>query len=203
MPTRIEVMLYVFVSIFSLMIINLSAIASLFVNQEVFTTGVGMVGEKVRLFTLLIDNLKLTSTVALALFWALFGIALYIIGATFYELLAETRHDLAEAAPGALHHPSYLTSSSFATQLLVRSALRVLALFMIAVYIFLLIGFVLPLASQLARDATFVREEPWLVLSSVAGVVLMSVTLHLFVVLLRLLFLRPRLVGGIGPDGIW
>jgi hypothetical protein len=201
MPTRIEVMLYVFVSTFALITINLTDIASLFINPEVFTAGTSLAGERVRTFTTLIDNLSLTSTVALALFWALFGTAIYIIGATFYELLRETRHDLAEVAPGMVHHPSYLTSAGFAGQLLGRAVLRIVVLILMVAYIFLFIGFVVPLSSQLVRDVVFVRESPWLVFSPLVGVLLTVIGLHVFVVLLRLLFLRPRLLGASDVEG--
>jgi hypothetical protein len=201
-PTRVETMLYIFVSVFSLLVINLTTIASLFVSKEVITTGAGVAGERVRAFTTLIDNLSLTSTVALAFFWALFGTVLYTIGATFYELWSEAKHELAEVSGGTVHHPRYLTSTAFAGQLIGRSVLRIVALVLIVTHSLVVVGFVLPLSSQLVRDVTFARDDPWLVLSPIAGVLLFALTLHLFTVLLRLLFLRPRLVSTMGSEDL-
>jgi hypothetical protein len=194
-PTRLQAEVYLSLSLLFLSVINLSAITSLFVSSEVFQHGSNAAVENLKSFTRLIDNLSFTNTLALAFFWALFGTVLYIIGWTIYELGLETRHDAREATDHNLHYPTYIKHSSFMLTVLARSMVRALACILIPAHALLMIGFVVPFASQLVHDIGAVDENFIVIINLPAGVLLLACGLHVFTVLLRLLFLRARLSG--------
>lgn len=199
LPTQTELIIYIFVSLLVLTIINATAITSLFVDSTSFSLGLKVITEKLDVFLQLIDSLHFTSTFALALFWAMFGTALYIFGFTLYELFSETKHEIKEAS-GDFHHPTYLRHESLLVTVLVRSVIRIITSVVIVAYTFVVVGFILPICSQLVYDVTFVERQGWYALNPLIGIALFALSLHVVTILLRLLFLRQRLGSHLEPN---
>lgn len=198
-PTPLEATLYVLLSSLVLIGINISTIAGLFVNSSVLSEGFSVISDGFETFVTLLDTLRFTSTFILAFFWSLFGTMVYIIGFTLYELAVETRHEFFEASSSAVHHPLYYKQGALVRTVVLRSVIRVAACALIAVHAVLMLGLILPLSSQLMHDIVRVREEYWMVVNPISGVLLLALSLHVFTILMRLLFLRPRLTSRLEP----
>lgn len=192
-PTQTETITYLALAVIVLVGINLSAIATIFVDEEIFSLGASVFSEKLRNFVSIIDSFSISATFALAFFWAIFGTLVYAFGFTFYELVLETKHDITEASDTLLHHPPYFKHSSFTKTLIVRFAVRIITLIFITIYSAFFIGFMLPLCSQLVYNITYTTQQVIYGLHPVIGILLFALSMHIFIVLIRLLFLRDRL----------
>lgn len=191
-PTPTEVLVYIVVSITVLIFSNLTSIANSLLDPEVVESSFISFDKYKDAYLLTLDKLKVTAGAALAVFWAAFGIGLYIVGFTLYEVYIETRNDLVEASD-ALGHPKYFDRRSWLRQAVIRLLIRLSALVGLILLAILSLTSIYPITTQMMHEVVRVADNPELLLLPIAGVLIFAITIHLFIVLIRVLLLRTAI----------
>ncbi len=123
-------------------------------------------------------------------FWMLIGLVVYILITTFGQMVAETGHQI--EAMTYVHARRTLIEGD----IVLRLAMRSVAILGLGVWSWIFFKLLLPFSVAASRVFLASLKEPINWFYGSLGLAVLLLSLHVFIILLRLLILRPRLYGG-------
>jgi len=196
-PTGLEIVVYLSISLIILIVSQFTNLLTV-LGQDTDQAGSGQAifsafGDQFSQFVEAMSDINIAAPIILALFWSAVGVILYLVVNIFRNFWLDTENDLLVEA--AYVHPKNYTHRSFWFHFIARIFMRVSALILIGVYSLMAIQVLLPLWMQLVETWTEGPGDIVALLNALLAVPGMMLTLHIFVLLSRLLFLRQRIFG--------
>lgn len=191
-PTRIELVVYGISSIVIFIIFSFSSFLDTIVGND-FGEQVGKIWSgAIDSFLDEISQFQLSAQASLIIFWVIFAVILYVVVNVAHNLWVEARNDI--VVEEQFVHPMHYSHDNFWVLLVQRSAFRLAMVIILIVYTYAVFNLLLPLWLNFfhlwINNLTSITDWFFLIVAF-AG---MGVTMHLYVVFVRLFLMRVRVL---------
>lgn len=189
MPTWIELSLYIFISVVTLAISDLNFVKDfLFVSGDFnpFSLAINSISD---LLTKVIGE-KVAGSLSLAIFWGIIGLFINVVWWIFSNFSTELNNDLVFSG---YMHPRGADPHSPLREFASKAAIRLSTTVVIIFYANYFFRQALPLIITRYRESINMWDMEHHYVSIISTLLFQILLLHVFVVLMRLLFLRKQI----------
>lgn len=192
-PSKLEVLLYFFVTVAIVFVANFTYITTYLLNQ---TGNVPQTGEyALRVYSdkffEFIEGLAFVPSSAVFIFWSLTGLLIFSLAQSIYNVYAEVKKDI--NVDTHFMHPSNYTRWQFWGEVLVQFAAHVLLYGLIILW-GMLMGFVLTPLSAILAQRLFTDTNVPSLLIFICSFLLLYIGVLIFALLAKLFFKRKQLM---------
>ena len=189
LPTTIEFSLYIFVCLLTAIVSNIAVIKKFLYFTDDFHPISAAVGSIDQLLTQLIGE-RLAGSMSLAIFWGLVGVGINIIWVVAVNFSTELNNDLVYST---YVHPRHTNPRSPLYQFITRSIFRFGVIFTLIFFLNYAVQVVLPVVTTHYSIAITSWTNNIYYASVLLSIIFEMATLHVIVILFRLLTLRKQL----------
>lgn len=189
LPTTLEVCIYIFICIITAVLSNIDMIKQFLYFTEDFHPFAAAVGSIDQLLTQLVGE-RLAGSLSLAIFWGLVGVVINILWVVFANFSTELNNDLVYTS---YVHPRNTNPKSPLYEFITRSVFRFGVILMLIFFLNFSVRVVVPLVTTHFAIAITNWNSNKYYLGVFKSVILEIITMHIMVILFRLLTLRKQL----------
>lgn len=188
-PSVSELIIYIIISIFTLIVSNISFVRSFIYAPKDFNI-INLVLNSISYLLNRFVGVGTTRTVVVVVFWALIGLLVYSLIWVFGSFSDELGNDLALTK---YVHPRNVDTSSPLRLFLYKTLFRLMILIIGIFYLVIFWKALLPFVMNNYRSALAAWPKLGSLRAGLVGMVVQIIGLHAFIVLARLLFLKKRI----------
>lgn len=189
-PTGIELSLYVFLCLITAILSNLDFIKNFLFFTEDFHPFAAAVGSINQLLTQIVGE-RLAGSLSLAIFWGLVGVVINILWIVVANFSTELNNDLVYSS---YVHPRNTNPKSPLYEFITRSIFRFGVTLLIIFFLNFAVRVVLPVVTKHFSEASTSWGQNKYYMSILGSIIFQIITMHIIVVLFRLLTLRKQLL---------
>lgn len=189
LPTTIEVCLYIFICMITAVLSNIGVIKQFLYFTEDFHPFAAAVGSINQLLTQLVGE-RLAGSLSLAIFWGLVGVVINVLWIVIANFSTELNNDLVYSS---YVHPRNTNPKSPLYEFITRSIFRFGVILMLIFFLNFTVRVVLPVVTTHFAVAITSWNTNKYYMGVIKSVIFEIITMHIIVILFRLLTLRKQL----------